>query len=108
VLYWSGPFAGRRFFGFHAEITAPPRGTMALCTLYPAGRSKLGKAEGTWWLDLAQVAHPVEQDFTEIGIDPHLPKKGALYIDSNTASNLRIAAPKLPPMQGSSTYPTRR
>jgi hypothetical protein len=105
VEYWSGPLATRRFYGFFAEINTATRGTMALCEIYPAGHSRGGRPEGAWWLDLAQVAHPIEKGFTEIGVDPQDLKRGALFLDSLTVKGLKLSAPKLPPFQGSNLYP---
>jgi hypothetical protein len=105
VLYWSGNVPGRRYYGFHAEITAPVRGTMALCTVYQAGQSRQRRAEGTWWLDLAQVAHPIAAGFTGIGIGPNEPKQGALFLDAITVTNLRLAQPKIPPFLGHHLFP---
>ncbi|MGN6109906.1 MAG: hypothetical protein ACTHU0_32665 [Kofleriaceae bacterium] len=101
VLYWSGPLAPRRFWGFYAEITAV-KGTMALVTIWPAGRSQVkGQTpEGSYWIDL-DLAHPIEPGFTEIGVGPNDPKRGALFLDTGTVGNLHLTMGKHPWWLGS-------
>jgi hypothetical protein len=105
VLYWAGPLVGRRFWGFHAEITSE-QGANALCSIWPAGKSRIpGQLPmGSWWLNLSQVAHPVEPEFTQIAVGVGAPKRGALFLESGTASNLLIGDPKLPPSCAADSY----
>lgn len=83
VLYWDGALANRRFQGLHAQIQAE-QGTRALVTIWQPGTSQIPGQNplGTWWLDLAQLAHPVEPGFTEIAVGPGAAKVGALFLDA--------------------------
>ncbi|MEJ7596726.1 MAG: hypothetical protein WKG01_02350 [Kofleriaceae bacterium] len=106
VLYWDN---ARRFYGFYAEITSE-QSQNALCSIWPAGKSLAPGAQpaGSWWIDLQSSAHPMEKGFTEIGLGPRDPKKGALFLDSPTITNLQLASPKLPPAAGAAFYPRMR
>ncbi|MBA2541139.1 MAG: hypothetical protein H0V17_15975 [Deltaproteobacteria bacterium] len=106
VWYWSGTLANRRFWGFHAEITAE-QGTSALVSVWPAGKSlEAGlPAAGSWWLNLPNVAHPIEAGFTAIGTGLSNPKQGALFLDAPTRVSLGLSGPKLPRYQGSNIMP---
>lgn len=105
VWYWSGALANRRFWGFHAQITSE-NGQNALVSIWPAGRSlERGiQPAGTWWLNLSQVAHPIEAGFTAIGVGLN-PKLGALFLDAPTAQNLSLGGPKLPKSSGREALP---
>lgn len=109
VWYWSGALANRRFWGFYAEITAE-QGTSALVSVWPAGKSQEpGQgAAGSWWLNLPNVAHPIEAGFTQIGTGLQNPKQGALFIDAPTRLNLGLSGPKLPKGQSSNSIPRVR
>ncbi len=104
VWYWSGTLANRRFWGFHAEITAE-QGTSALVSVWPAGKSlEAGQpAAGSWWLNLPNVAHPIEAGFTAIGTGLSNPKQGALFLDAPTRVSLGLSGPKLPKSAGDSS-----
>ena len=106
VLYWTD---SRRFYGFYAEITSE-QSQNALCSIWPAGKSLVpGQAPaGSWWINLQTSAHPIESGFTEIGIGPGHPKKGALFLDVPTITNLQLFTPKLPPAHGADFVPRRR
>jgi hypothetical protein len=108
VLYWSGPLARRRFWGFHATI-AQERGAYALCHIFPAGYSGRPGAQPSMvaWLDLATAAHPIEPGLTAIGTGS-APKTGALFLDSATATTLGASGTKLPPYAGRETIPIPR
>jgi len=109
VVYWSGPLINRRFWGFYAEITSE-QSANALCSIWPAGKSQIpGQAPaGSWWLNLSQVAHPIEANFTQIGVGLQAPKQGALFLDAVTVRNLHLPDPKLPPSCGADFYPPPR
>src|SRR5262249_18073939 len=85
LYYWDGPLQFRRFFGFHAEIRSTAQ-NQALVSVFPCGRSLVpGVAPvGTYWLDLARVAHPIDKDCTEIGTAAGSPRTGAVFLDPNT------------------------
>ena len=106
VLYWSGPLQGRKFYGFYASIQSE-NGTTATVSVWNGGTGRVPGQQpaGTWSLDLAAVAHPVESGFTAIWVGVGAPKIGALFLDSATVSNLRVERPKLPPSVGFETYP---
>ncbi len=106
VYYWSGGLAHRRFFGFYAEITSE-QGSSALVSVWPAGRSQVPgqQAAGSWWLNLSNVAHPIESGFTQIGTGLGYPKQGALFLDAPTVSSLSLAGGKLPPSTGHERFP---
>jgi hypothetical protein len=108
VLYWNTPLANRRFWGFHAEITAET-GSTATVSIYPAGKSLAPGVQpaGSWPLDLAMVAHPIEPGFTTIGVGAN-PKSGALFLDAPTVSALALSGPKVPKSLGAVLYPTAR
>jgi hypothetical protein len=101
VVYWTGPLANRRFWGYYAEITSE-QGANALCSIWPAARSLEPRVApaGSWWLNLSQVAHPIEPGFTAIGVGVTHIKQGALFLDSATTANLGLSEPKLPRGQG--------
>jgi hypothetical protein len=104
MLYWDGPLGGRRFYGFHARI-AQTAGTVALVEIWAGGTGKItGRAPaGAWWLDLAQVAHPVEPGVTEIAVGAT--QLGALFLDSVTTRSLMLAMTKRPIGTGADDYP---
>lgn len=106
VLYWSGVLAGRRFWGFHAEITAE-QGSTATVTIWPAGKGKAANQQptGTWQIDLAAQAHLIEPGLTEIGVGNH-PKRGALFLDAPTVGALALSGPKVPKSLGHTAYPS--
>jgi hypothetical protein len=105
VLYWNGPMVNRRFYGFYAHIQSES-GPSALLSVWAAGTSQaVGmNPQGTWWLNLATVAHPIEAGFTAIGVGTY-PKTGAIFLDGPTCISLSLFNPKLPPAQGSSYLP---
>ena len=109
AVYWSGPLANRRFWGFHAQITSE-QGHKAMCTIWKAGYSldPNQKPAGSWWIQLDHDAHPIEPGFTEIGVGAGVAKEGALFLDAQTAGNLQLSGPKLPPALGSDFYPAMR
>lgn len=108
VTYWAGPLANRKFYGFYAEI-ASEQGSSALVSVWPAGRSQVPGIGpmGAWWLDLSLVALPIEPGFTQIGVGPTNPKKGALFIDHQTTLTTMAdgSGPKLPAGQGHDPRP---
>ncbi len=106
VLYWDGPLANRRFWGFHVEINSE-QAPSALVSIWPAGTSLVpGQLPATAvWLDLATQAHPIEPGFTQVGVGPQSPKIGALFLDAPTVEGLQLAAPKLPSATGSDRFP---
>jgi hypothetical protein len=103
VWYWSGALANRRFWGFYAEIVGE-QANASNVSFWPAGKS-LEAGQGpvvTIWLNLANVAHPIEAGFTQIGNGLGFPKQGALFIDAPTRLNLGLSGPKLPKSQSDS------
>jgi hypothetical protein len=106
VTYWAGPLINRRFWGFYAEITSE-QGQQALCSIWPAGKSLVPGQQpaGSWWVNLATQAHPIEAGFTQIGVGVGSPKQGALFLDAPTAGNLHLSGPKLPPTMGHDPIP---
>ncbi len=109
VWYWSGTMANRRFWGFYGEITAEQAGS-ALVSFWPAGKSQeAGQgAAGSWWINMATQAHPIEAGFTSIGVGLQNPKQGAIFIDAPTRTTLGLSGPKLPKYQGSNIMPRVR
>lgn len=105
VYYWSGALANRRFWGFYGEITSE-QGQSALVSIWPAGKSlETGQQPaGSWWLNLPNVAHPIEAGFTQIGVGITNPKQGALFIDAPTRTSLGLSGPKVPKILGDSTW----
>jgi len=105
VWYWNGTMANRRFWGFYAEI-AQEQGTSALVSIWPAGKSlEPGQAAaGSWWLNVPNVAHPIEAGFTQIGTGLTNPKQGALFIDAPTRLSLGLGGPKLPKSSGDTNW----
>ncbi|MDQ3367510.1 MAG: hypothetical protein M3680_18980 [Myxococcota bacterium] len=110
VEYWAGPLANRKFYGFYAEI-ASEQGSLALVSVWPAGRSQVPGVGpmGAWWLDLALVAHPIEPGLTAIGVGPGSAKQGALFIEHQTTITTMAdgTGPKLPAGSGHDQFPTR-
>jgi hypothetical protein len=106
VLYWTGPLQSRKFYGFYASIQSE-QGTSAMVSVWNGGTGRVPGQQpaGTWWLDLAAVAHPIESGFTAIGTGIGNPKIGALFLDSVTVGQLHLERPKLPPSTGSDSYP---
>ena len=106
VVYWgvASPGIARRYWGFHAEITAE-QGSLALCTVWTPGTSRTQRPAGTWWIDLAQDADPVANGFTTIGVGK-APKQGALFLDAITSRGLGLAGPKVPPWLGGEAIPS--
>ena len=103
VWYWTGNLANRRFHGFQVAITQEkPNTTQALCQIWAAGTSLVpGQPPfGSWWLDLATVAHPVEAGFTAIWTGVGAAKIGALFLDHTTVVHLALAKPKIPAAAG--------
>ena len=100
VLYWDGDLAGRRFIGLHAEIRQPPPkgSTRAVVAVWAPGTSQVpGKApHGTFVIDFATDVHPIEPDFTEIGINAGDPQTGALFLSSNTFGAMSAPGSKTP------------
>jgi hypothetical protein len=108
VLYWSGPLANRRFWGFYVEINSEAAPS-ALVSIWPAGKS-LDAGQGpalSVWLDLSVQCHPIEASFTTVGCGAGA-KKGALFIDAPTVISLGLGGPKLPKATGNELYPSTR
>lgn len=86
VVYYDGDgtstaLAGRRFYGFYAEIHKS-WGSVAQVSVWARGTSASGKGPmGTWAIDLDKDAHPIEKGFTEIGVAAGAPKIGALFLE---------------------------
>jgi hypothetical protein len=96
VLYWDGQLANRRFQGLHGAIQSE-KGSLALVTLWQPGTSQIPGQNplGTWWLDLDKHGHPIEQDFTEIGVGKAA-KTGALFLDVAARGIVPYDTPKNP------------
>lgn len=109
VLYWSGPLANRRFWGFYVEINSE-QGQSALVSIWPAGKSLVaGQLPATSvWLTLSTCSHPIETGFTQVGVGLQNPKQGALFLDAPTVLALGLGGPKLPPSTGNELYPPMR
>ncbi len=105
VIEWSLASRGiaRRFWGFHAEISAE-QGSLALCTVWTPGTSLTQRPAGSWWIDLAAQADPIANGFTAIGTGS-APKRGALFLDTLGGRGLNLFGPKLPPYQGEQLLP---
>jgi hypothetical protein len=103
ILYWDGDLAGRRFRGYHARIVRA-NGPLAFVEVWNGGTAR-GKQRpaGTWWLDLAAVAHPVDPIATEISLAGQ--QEGALFLDTSTTSTMTISSVKRPPGWGGDSYP---
>ena len=104
ILYLDGPMAGRRFYGLHAKVVGT-QGPLSRVLVWHGGRSKIDQPIGPFWLDLAQVAHPVEPGATQVGVSG--PQEGALFLDDATARQLTIMAPKIPKSEGFDLFPER-
>ena len=104
ILYWDGDLAGRRFFGFHAKILST-QGPLARVQIWHGGtaRGPGHPPAGVWWLDLAQVAHPIDPIATQI--EPGKVTEGALFLDAPTGRQLQLMGPKRPPAAGSELLP---
>jgi hypothetical protein len=108
VYYWPGTghaLAGHRYWGFYAQIDSE-NGQNALVSIWPAGKSLVRGMQpaGAWWLNLAQVAHPIEAGITTIGVGLN-PKQGALSLDAVTVAALGQSGPKLPLYCGRDLFP---
>lgn len=103
LLYWSGPLAGRRFFGYHARVLTT-NGTLAHVQIWTAGRSRIPNEPpaGTWWIDLATDAHPLDPSATQVNA---MGQEGALFLDAATAQSLQLFGPKLPRALGFDALP---
>lgn len=103
LLYWDGPLKGRRFYGVHARILGA-NGPLTRVAVFHSGRSKVPGEQpaGPFWLDLAQVAHPVEPGATEICGGQ---QEGALFLDESTSRQVAIMSPKLPRTEGYELFP---
>jgi hypothetical protein len=88
----------RRFHGFHGKIVGT-QGPLTHVLIWSRGRGRVPgeKPLGPFWLDLAQVAHPVGPGGTEIGPNK---QEGAVYLDGPTVIALGGGMPKLPPGYG--------
>jgi hypothetical protein len=105
IVEWTPASRGiaRRFWGFHAEISAE-QGSLALCTIWTPGTSLTQRPAGSWWIDLAAQADPIASGFTTIGTGS-APKRGALFLDALGGRGLNLAGPKIPPYQGEQLLP---
>jgi hypothetical protein len=110
VLYWDGPLAGRRFIGAHGEIRQRRGTTHALVALWEIGSSQIpGQAPfGTFWIDFPAHAHAIEPDLTEIGLGPNDPQRGAVFLDSQLVTAMRLSLRKAPQSQGGMVFQKRR
>jgi len=97
----STTLAGRRFYGFHAEIRKS-WGSVAQVSVWARGTSASGKGPmGTWALDLANDAHPIDTGFTQIGVAAGVPKAGALFLEWRAGGGvIPMDAPKTPKSVG--------
>lgn len=104
IQYWNGELGDRRFIGFHARILSA-QGGLAHVQIWTAGTGKIpGQPPVTVaWLDLAQVAHPVDPIATQISIGGQT--EGALFLDADTTKSLQIARTKRPAGQGFERVP---
>lgn len=110
VLYWDGPYAGRRFNGIYGEILPQQQGTRNLVALWERGASLVpGKPRfGTFWLDFAQDVLPIEPGLTEVGLHTNEPKMGALFIDWRVMAAMPAPMTKTPKWYGGAVAPRRR
>lgn len=104
ILYWDGELGGRRFYGFHANITQTA-GSIALVQIWAGGTGRIPNRApaGAWWLDLSAVAHPIDPIATQIA--PGGPPTGALFLDSITTRSLMLPMTKRPLLSGQDDYP---
>jgi hypothetical protein len=109
VLYWDGPYAGRRFNGIYGELLPQQQGTRTLVALWERGGSLVpGKQRfGTFWLDLAQDVLPISSTLTEVGLGAGEPKAGALFIDSKVMGAMAVPMTKSPRWLGGAIAPRR-
>ena len=93
----STALAGRRFHGFYAEIHKT-WGNIAQVSVWARGTSGSGKGPmGTWAIDLANDAHPIETGFTQIGVAAGVPKAGALFLEWRASGGvIPMGSPKNP------------
>jgi len=101
-VYWGNDPAGdRRFYGFHAEIVAPPQGGLVLVDLWNAGTSLVAgmPPAGRWWIDLATSS---DSSSTTIAIGGA--QQGALFLEATLAQTLALRGPKRPPNLGTVSY----
>jgi hypothetical protein len=111
VLYWDGPYAGRRFTGVHGEIRQTLKGgTSAMVSVWAHGTAQTkGKLPfGTFWVDFAKDVHPIEKDFTDVDLVAGAGAKGALFIDSTVLSAGGAPARKAPQTAGGVVVPPKR
>lgn len=103
ILYLDGPMKGRRFYGVHAKVVGT-QGPLTRVELWHAGRAKVPgeRPAGAFWMDLAQVAHPIEPGATQIGAGQ---VEGALFLEDTTSRQVTLMSPKLPPGSGSELFP---
>jgi hypothetical protein len=102
ILYWDGPLAGRRYHGFYAKIVSM-NGTLSLVEIWNPGTGKAGgNPAGSWWLDLAAGAHPIDPIATQIS---KVGQDGALFLDEQTTAGLKLTGPKRPAGQGNDYLP---
>ena len=109
VLYWAGGLAGRRFIGVHAAIKNK-QGARALVDIWEPGTSQIANkpAFGTYWIDFGAHVHPIEPDFTEIGVGPTDPQIGAAFVDATVLRAVSLRVPKVPPYLGAFLLKTAR
>ena len=99
--YYDGEEGDRRFYGYHANITAT-NGPLSNVEIWDAGTGKIkGRAPaGTWWLDLSKVALPAGA-----GTTSKLNSPGALFLEAAAAKSLQLRGPKKPPDLGTIELP---
>ena len=108
VLYYSGPLAKRRFHGLYAEILGS-QGNLAHVKVWQPGSSMAHVDPiGTYWVDLAQIAHPIEPGLTEVGIGATDAKQGALFVDASAKKVIPFDPPKTPHWLGGASERRRR
>lgn len=112
VLYWDGPYAGRRFNGIYGRVVQPPQAntTRALVALFERGSSQFpGKQPyGTFWIDFARDVLPIEPEYTQVGLASTDPKSGALFIDATVLNATQAPMTKTPKWLGGAAAPRKR
>lgn len=108
VVYYDGPLAGRRFYGFHGQVVNVNAG-MALISLWARGTSTVATAPvRTFWLDMAKDLHPDDKSLPAVAVAKGA--QGGVFIDSKAGGGgvTTFGGPKVPTWVGGVPAPEGR
>jgi hypothetical protein len=89
---------GKRFQGYHGKIIGT-NGALSRVSIWFAGTSRVANPLGSWWINLAQDAHPVDPEATRIAQGGL--QEGAVFLDrAYSATLFADGGPKRPPLGG--------